>query len=767
MTHAKLNLGISQTIIALSVIAAFGPAHAEGDDVAQYIKPDSSVSVGLGAVNGDSRDRSIFGQYTGMRKESGYLLLDFDMVKRDDATGLWTIFDGRNLGLDNRELRFSQQKQGDWKYSVEYNEIVRHDPRTINTGLQGAGTTTPTVVRLTAPGTGQDLDLELKRKSVSLGAEKWLTPTLMFEASFKNEEKDGSRIFGRGYQCASYVCANTASATNVATVLLMLPEPVNSSTKQFEAKLNYAGERLRVSTGYYGSFFTNSHGNLTASVPGILNNPFGGVGPLAPAAASGTSLQNVMQMPTALPPDNQAHQFYVSGNYAFTPTTRATFKYAYTHATQNEDFLGTGLTGAPAGRSDLGGRIDTTLLQAGLTAKPMPKLSLLANVRFEDKKDKTPLAYYNIEGNMAPATSRNQPIWTNGNLPNKKLAGKMEAGYQLPQGYRATLGVDYESIDRGTFTPTDNVAGLSGLRQKTEETGYRAELRKALTETFGGAVSYVSSRRDGSSWLQLYSINNGVGTNTSPLPNTGVNPVSDSTIYSRTGIFPMMLMNRERDKVKLSADWNPIEQLSLQFIVEDGKDKYRAPTTKGLQDTGMRLYSVDAALTLSEKWKLTGYASQGEQTLHVAQGNFGYLADLRNKTTTVGLGLVAKPSSKLEMGGNLTYGNDVSSYGLGVDGGVPPYTAANITTLTNNHAQADIGLPDVTYRQTTLKLYGKYALEKNADVRVELIHQRVRFNEWSWGYGGVPFAYADNTTIGMNQIQNVTFLGASYVYKWR
>jgi MtrB/PioB family decaheme-associated outer membrane protein len=768
MTNAKPQLDFSRTIIALSLFAAFGSSYAaEPEDVSQYIKPESSATVGLGLTSGDQRDRSIFGQYNGMRKDSGYLLFDFDVSRRDDATGLWTNATGRNLGLDNRELRFSQQKQGDWKYGIEYNEIVRHDPRTINTGLQGAGTTTPNVVRLAAPGTGSDIDLELKRKNLSLGIEKRFSPELSFEASFKNEDKDGARIFGRGYQCASYVCTNTLSATNVVTALLMLPEPVNSTTKQFEAKLNYAGEKLRISGGYYGSFYNNANGSMTATVPGVLNNAFGGTGTLAPAATGGTSLQNVLQMPTALPPDNQAHQFYVSGNYAFTKTTRATFKYAYTHATQNEDFLGSGLTGAPAGRSDLGGRIDTTLLQAGLTAKPMPKLSLLANVRFEDKKDKTPLAYYNIEGLPAAATSRNQPVWTNGNLPNKKLAGKVEATYQLPQNYRATLGVDYESIDRGTFTPTDNVAGLSGLRQKTDETGYRAELRRALTETFSGSIGYVHSRREGSSWLQLYSINNGVGTNTSTLPNTGVNPVSDAAIYSRTGIFPMMLMNRTREKVKMSADWSPIEQLSLQFILEDGKDKYSAPTQKGMQDSGVRLYSVDAALTLSEKLKLTAYASQGEQTLHVAQGNLGYIADLKNTTTTIGLGIVGKPSSKLEIGGDLTYGNDINRYGLGVDAGTQPLSAANLVTQANNTAQAAIGLPDVTNRMTTLKLYGKYALAKSSDVRVELIHQRVNFSEWSWGYNGVPFTYSDNTTIGMNQLQNTTFVGATYTYKWQ
>ena len=68
---------------------------------------------------------------------------------------------------------------------------------------------------------------------------------------------------------------------------------------------------------------------------------------------------------------------------------------------------------------------------------------------------------------------------------------------------------------------------------------------------------------------------------------------------------------------------------------------------------------------------------------------------------------------------------------------------------------------------TSLKLFGKYALKKNADIRVDLVHQSVKFDEWTWRYNGTPFAYSDNTTVSMQQNQRVTFLGASYVYKFR
>jgi MtrB/PioB family decaheme-associated outer membrane protein len=724
MKTPKQQFGFSQKILVLSLLAAFGPAHADEEEIAGYIKPASSVSVGLGAVSGDSKDRTIFGQYNGLRKDDAYLLLDVDVVKREDATGLWTNFEGRNLGLDNREMRFSQNKQGDWKYFAEYNEMVRHDPRTINTGLQGAGTTTPTVLSLAAPGTGANLNLDLKRKGITLGAEKWLTPNLLVEASFKNEDKDGSRLSGIGLNCSNIITGIPCSTTTGA--MLLLPEPINSTTKQFEAKLNYSGEKFLLSGGYYGSFFTNSNGSLNPRVSGNLWNPDGTL--LNPAAGTPpNTLLGYLQQSVALPPDNQAHQLYVSGNYAFTPTTRATFKYAYTHATQNQDFGSMGLTGAPVGVNNLGGVLNSNLAQIGLTARPMAKVSMLANLRYEEKEDETPIALYN-------------GAFSNTLNSSKKLNGKLEASYQLPDNYRATLGVDYAWVHRdrpvntSSILDTPSVLPLSGLREDTNELGYRAELRRSLSETLNACVSYVRSTRDGYRWMSL---------------TPGFPFVAYST--SVPGAYPMTMMDRRRDKVKVSADWMPTDKLSLQFMVEDGKDTYTGPTETGMRDTGMKSYGIDAALNMSENWKLTGYVNQGYQTLHVDH-NVGYLAELENISTTLGIGVVGRPSSKIEMGGDLSYMNDSNRYKQSMGTGA---------------AIIGGGLPDVTYRATILKLFGKYALQKNADIRVDLVHQRAKLDEWTWGYNGTPFTYSDNTTVSMQPSQNVTFLGASYIYKFR
>jgi hypothetical protein len=147
MKTSKQNIAMRQTILAVAVLAAIGQARAQvTDEVKQLTNPESSISVGAGGVSGDSKDRAQYGIFNGMREHSGYLLFDLDYIARDNATGTWTTVQGRNLGLDNREIRAGMQKQGDWKVFGEYNEITRHSPFTVNTGMTNAGTTTPVVV---------------------------------------------------------------------------------------------------------------------------------------------------------------------------------------------------------------------------------------------------------------------------------------------------------------------------------------------------------------------------------------------------------------------------------------------------------------------------------------------------------------------------------------------------------------------------------------------------------------------------------------------
>jgi hypothetical protein len=270
---------------------------------------------------------------------------------------------------------------------------------------------------------------------------------------------------------------------------------------------------------------------------------------------------------------------------------------------------------------------------------------------------------------------------------------------------------------------------MTALREQTEESTGRLELRRNMSETLNASVSYLHGEREGYHWYSLIS------------PNKPVRYDSFATAGITAGTFPVTMMDRTRDKIRLMADWAASDALSLQFVLEDGKDNYDAPSTAGVKDTGMKTIGLDAALTLSDKWTLTGYINKSEQTLRVAQST-GYDAALDNRTTSVGVGAKGKLDSKTEVGGSLTYLADDNSY-----------------TMASS-------LPDVKYSAVSLKLYGKYVMNDRADVLVDLTHQRVQFNEWTWAYAGVPFAYAGgSTTVSMQPDQNVTFIGARYVYK--
>ena len=718
------GIGSSRKILVVALLAAFGPAHAADADVAALINPDTGVaSAGIGWASGDSSDRALWGQYNGLRKHDVNALLDFLYIRRTDD-GLWTRSEGRNLGLDILDLSFGQEKQGDWKYSLEYGQLVWRDPHTINSGMQGIGSTTPSLVNsLAAPGSGSDYDLKLKRKGLTLGASKWLAPNVSFEANYKYEEKTGSRLFGVGGYCSNAISPVCIGANGTVGALYLTPEPVDSSTQQFEAKLAFSGETAGATLGYYGSFYDNSNSLLTPNFPfgaSTLTNTGDMLGPLA----------GLLGQPLALPPDSHANQFYVSG-YALLPlNTRINAKVTYTDARQDDGFPSQLLAGAPAGASGLNGRVYKTLAYVGLASRPLPKLSITGNLRWEDSHNDTELGNY--------VAGPGGTLYTNWPISSNVGSAKLEAGYQVSGVDRATLGGDLSRVNRdraisSTWLPPDSMAAM---RETLNEWGAYAEWRRAMSETFNAALQYRYSEREGWHW---YSLDQAAGY---PF-------VSYASLGTSTGIFPATMLDRTRNAVKLTGDWAPIDTLSLNFSAEYGKDDFNRPAQGGLHDADVQLYNLDAAFRLSENWKMTGYASWGQQTLNQQQA-IGYIADLRQTNTALGLGIVGTIRAGLEVGGDLSYLKDDNNYNLGMTTGAP---------VSN--------LPDSTYRATLLKLYGTYALDKKSDLRFDLVQQWAKYHDFAWGSDGVLFAYSDNTTVTMQPTQNVTFIGARYIYKFR
>lgn len=653
------------TAMAAAALATAGAYAAEGDEIAALTKPESNIEFGLGYVNGDGPR---FGQYSGMNRSGGYGLLGMDLVRRDAAAGTWLNLSGRNLGLDSRELRFEHNRQGNWGYFIEYDETPSFNPYSVNTGLAGIGAATQTINGAARA----NVDLKTQREAVTLGFSKHLPAGWDLQVRFRNEEKDGARQWGQG-----------ASGT-----VNFLTEPINQTTRQLDAILGYSGKKLQLSGGYYGTLFDNHNT--------VLNVP-----------------NSTVFTQMALPPGNQSHQLHLAGGYSFTPTTRGTFKLAYARATQNEDFF---VAPTRNTRTDLGGAVDTTLVQMGIVARPLPKLSLTGNLRYEDKDDQTPLVPYTTVAPASTLDGRNEP------RSIRTLAGKLEASYALPMSLRLTGGIDYDEKKRNAF----RVASVS-QREQTDETSYRVELRRSMSETVTGALAYVHSERGGSPFLTTVRNNNTVGSNL---------------------IAPIHLADRKRDKLRLSANWQATEQLSLQFRADESRDNYglRDGSILGPQKGEASAYSVDAAYAFNDKWQATAWISRDDTRYEQLTRAAPWQAKLRNVGDSFGLGVRGKPLSRLEIGGDLSHSN----------------------MRDENRQQALAGtaadaVPNFSTKLTKLNLFGKYEVKKDADVRLNYVYDRFSTDDWTW----TRWAYSDGTRVLQDPTQTVHFIGVLMNYRFQ
>jgi len=683
---------LALSALAAAFLAAAPVLAAEGEDAITLASPSSEVSVGLGVV---SRDNQRFGQYSGLNDSGGYGLFGLDIVKRDDATGTWLNLRARNLGLDSREMRFEHNRQGNWGYFIEYSQTPRYDPYTVTTQLAGVGTTTQTLLGNATP---SEYHLKTQRDTWTLGLDKALSPGLGLQVRFRNEEKDGARLWGQG----------------TFSTWRFLTDPINQTTRQIDATLNYTGERVQLSGGYYGTWFNNRNSALSVLGPSVVFDPM------------------------ALPPGNNSHQLHLAGGYNFTKTMRGTFKIAYGRISQDDTFP----TLAAIARSDLGGRVDTSLIQLGLTGKPMPKLTLRADLNYQNRDDKTPVFVY-WPSQAPPLSITGTNNGTNEPRDIRTITGKLEADYRLPMGFGLKGGIEAQEKTRNS-PPVRSV----NFRETTDETTYKVELRRSVSETVTGAVSLLHSKRDGSDWL--------------PMVNNTGGP-TDSLIA------PLHLIDRKRDTVRLTVNWMPADPLSLNFRVDESRDKYTGRGIGGYdlgpQNGRGSNYSVDAAYSFTQQVTGTAWYSRNENryknalcrddvvnVCNALDPNPVWGADLRNISDSFGLGLRGKVMPKLELGADLVESKVRDEMMLSA---IAPSVSAVVSPL-----------PDIHTRVTSLRMFGKYEHDRHSGIRVDYIFDHYRTDDWTWANWSYTTAVDGGTTVLQSPNQRVHFVGVLYYYRW-
>jgi MtrB/PioB family decaheme-associated outer membrane protein len=668
------------TALAAALLLAFGGAWAQEanpspDEIRKDLyTPDSRISVGVGYQASDNRR---FGQYRNLSDEQAYGLLDLDLIKRDDATGTWLKLKGRNLGLDGREMRVDHERQGDWSYFIQGNQMSRSEPLIINTGLLGLGSAKETVNGVAK----RDVNLKVDHDIYAVGVRKFVGNGFDIRVSAKQDEKKGDRMYGLGLAGMEF-----------------LTEPIDHVTRQWEVVAGYADRKLQLSGGYSGSAYENR-------IPVL------------------TEKSGVTTTPLALTPSNSAHQLHLAGGYNWSDSTRSSFKLSRSVAYQNETFdpvftPAVRMAGAP---DSLNGKMTTTLAFADLTLRPMDRLNLTGVLRYEDRDDQTPEAkYLTPAGNSATSAGI-----TGFNKPRQlqQLKGTLEAGYQLDDGYRLIGSLEQEEVTRNGSR--DKIR--SAYRENTNETTARIEIKRTMSETLNGGVALLHSDRGGSDYVR----------------DTYINPEVSNKLAA------LMWADRSRDKVRLTADWIPADQWSVQFIADFSDDSYSGRQL-GPRKGSSQFLSADVSYRISDKWNLSSWLSQEKTTAQQSTAtstSVGWDADLRDTTTAWGISLKGKPRANLELGADLSTSLDIAESGMAKTSGAGVVNS----------------LPDFFYRQLSLKLFADYALDRQSGIRFNIVMDHRDNNDWTWQ----NWTYTDGTTVTNMPSEKSAFIGISYHYRWR
>ncbi|MBI4357002.1 MAG: MtrB/PioB family decaheme-associated outer membrane protein [Gammaproteobacteria bacterium] len=684
-------------------------------------RPTSELEIGLGSI---SQDSFKFGEYTGQEEKGPYVIGNLnihrlgtvDSTTLDNDAALYWILKGRALGLNSRELGLETGVQGDYKLWVGYDQLPKFQTDTAKTPFRGVGGDTltlpagwvaaTTTAGMTALNSSlQDLKISHERKNYKIGFSKLFGSHWGFKTQYQHETKEGKTITGA-------VIGN--SGANPRSVLI--PQPIDYVTHQFEAVLEFTGQKGQFELGYYGSLFNDKENSLT------WENPYSTITTPPPGWSAAAGFPTG-QGRIGLPPDNQFHQILASGGYAFTKNTRLTMYGAVGRMTQDETFLpytvNSGLTAAtPLPRTSLDGRIDTTLFDLHLLSHPLDPLNLIAHYRYDDRDNQTPQAQYIYIGgdsqNQGTVTTTNDKVRTNLPYGFKQQKLKGEADYEIWARTHLQGRYEYEETKR-TFSEV----------KKTKEHTYKVELRKNASELVRGGVRFLQGFRRGSTYQgnlpYLLSYSNSF---------TGAQAAN-----VRFDNHPLMrkfnLGNRDRTQFGAFVMAEPHEMATVQLAV-DWNDNDYPRSTLGLRGSEGQIYTFDAALApkdgltahafytyehLKSDQKGRYFLGGAPKAIQSADSTRDWTAKQRDGVDTIGLGFEATPNlSKWKGGAEYTYARS--------RGKVHVRTGPSLVP-------AAINLPLLTTELHRLDVFLKYKIKESLSTKFNILYEKFNSQDWA------------------------------------
>ncbi len=567
-------LAVRGALIALAMVPA-----AYAAEEADLTKPTNKFELGL--TNTDKGSFK-FGEYNGLQKKGVTLDAGFELRGGNAYDGSGTArfgITGTNLGTDNRSLSAEFGEQGKFQFNFGYDQLRKNRSDTYQSPYMGLGTNNLTLPRTwvtpmqlnyptgaqTAYSTSTNLrtldpsfvandvifngaagglpvsqaataaqqaqmnaiaatdkalynnfDVFTTRKKYEVGFGFNFNTQWDIKATARHELRDGTQL------------RNTVSRNTNLDAGMTMPIVINQSTDQYDLSLNFKDEQKFLSLAYYGSLFKNANDSMTwEGWQTALNFGLMPAGSVSAYPTGIGAFQNNLISTGA--PNNQFHQFSMTGGYDFSKTTKLTAYASYARNTQNQAFESEELKWASNGTNSLNGLVITKTLNLKLTTKPVKDLGLTAAYKYNDRDNKTAVNTYAYDdvgesnsgtksvwagvGGM-PATLLGSAININANRPYSKRTQdiNLDANYKLANSHNVTAGYDWQKIERycdGTWIACSEAP-------KSTENRLRLEWRAAVTEDLNAKVGYAYSQRktdyNEMAWLSLVPMANFINT---------------------------------------------------------------------------------------------------------------------------------------------------------------------------------------------------------------------------------------------------------------
>ena len=662
-------------------------AQETGEEEAEPLVPEqfisepitSDIELGIGYVSDDAYK---FGRYNGLQTKGPFLVADIDTENFSEDGRFWSIH-GINLGLESRYLRLEGGKQGKHKFFLVWDELPNYKDNTVKTPFLGVGGTNLTLPPGFDINTNLDqnlnpFELQTKRERIDAGAsfipkERW-----QFDVDFSHETKKG--VDGTAG-------AITSSATQIVgnSTYSLLPEPIDYDTDKVNAVLYYTADAGQAELKYHASMFNNTNNSLTWQDP---FNPATGLGRMS------------------LAPDNEFHQVSLSGGYTLPYQSRLTGVLSTGRMTQNQDYLPYTINDpSPAlPRASLDGEAWLTTAQLKLASRPVTRLRLNAELRYNERDNQTESASYDYVVLDSPVTRQavNRPY----SYKNSKF--DLNANYRFNALSSLRGGYKYDQMKR------DN-----SERDKTEENTLFAKWKVKAHATVDIELYGEASSRDGSEYKT---------------------PLNQNPLMRKYN-----MANRDRTKVGGAIDYMATEKLFLSLRADYNKDDY-TDTLVGLTEATQPVVTVDFSYQPRTNITTYGYytyesiqSSQNGQSVTTIGGPGGpgappapsgtgdWQADFDDVFDTVGLGAKWTDLGKWDVGADIIYSQST--------GNIDMKNLANPGTENQ--------YPDNRTELTSIKLWTDYHYSKKLVYKLGYWYEK--YSEDNWAIDG--FSAYDPTAV--------------------